>query len=435
MIFKQRIVPRLFIALIALFLIGGFSASPLYGFNNVPDSIVSVASGFVIAVDKKKQKLYVFQKDRSFKKVFEATCSTGKNHGSKEVSGDGKTPNGIFFVTNIVVNPGPPETYGSIALPLNYPTVADKKAGRNGTNIWIHGTTKPLLPFQTNGCVVLADEDAAALARYVFVNKTPVIIDETITWTPSDRVHPAKAELEKTLAAWAEGYAGGDIQAIDALYLDGHEIKNSRRKKLAGALASVKTINRHFIVAPRDISMFYQNNHAVILFDCIDSVNKDGSFQGSYKKLILQRIGGRWVVLDDADSPVVLASKTKSRPLPAQTDAGDTASKAAIQRLLKKWSESWQTGDMTVYRGCYAPRFRSQGKNLDEWIKHKTGLRKHSGRITIRVSNLHISINNGKAAATFTQSYSSQLVKSKGSKKLELIKTNGEWKITREGMI
>lgn len=148
MIFKQRIVPRLFIALIALFLIGGFSASPLYGFNNVPDSIVSVASGFVIAVDKKKQKLYVFRKDRSFKKVFEATCSTGKNHGSKEVSGDGKTPNGIFFVTNIVVNPGPPETYGSIALPLNYPTVADKKAGRNGTNIWIHGTTKPLLPFK-----------------------------------------------------------------------------------------------------------------------------------------------------------------------------------------------------------------------------------------------------------------------------------------------
>ena len=59
----------------------------------IPDSIVSISSGYVIVVDKKYQKIYVFHKDESFSKVFEARCSTGKNSGSKEVAGDAKTPN------------------------------------------------------------------------------------------------------------------------------------------------------------------------------------------------------------------------------------------------------------------------------------------------------------------------------------------------------
>lgn len=435
MIFKQRMAPASFIVIIILFLTTGLSAGHLYGSEKVPDAVVSVSSGFVIAVDKKKQKLYVFQKNNSFRKVFEAACSTGKNHGRKEISGDAKTPNGIFFVTSIVSNPGPPETYGTMALPLDYPTVTDKKAGRNGTNIWIHGTTKPLLPFQSNGCVVLADKDAHALARYVFVNKTPVIIDETLTWVSQDQSHPAKAELEKMLAAWAKGYADGDINAIDALYLDGYRMKNDRREKLAGALRSVKSINRHFDMTPRDISILHQSNHAVILFDSKSDIAKDGAFQGHFQKLILDKIDGRWFVLDDAGTPVVAASRTETKPASPQAQTSDIAAKESIQRLIKKWSESWQTGNMTVYRGCYAPAFRSQGRNLDDWIAHKINVRRHSGRMTVRISHIAISVHNGTAAATFTQSYSSQLVRSKGAKKLELMKINGEWKIYREGML
>jgi hypothetical protein len=60
--------------------------------EKIPDAIVSVSSGYVIAVDKKMQKLYVFKKNEGFSKVFETSCSTGKNQGSKLVSGDAKTP-------------------------------------------------------------------------------------------------------------------------------------------------------------------------------------------------------------------------------------------------------------------------------------------------------------------------------------------------------
>jgi hypothetical protein len=67
------------------------------GSRKIPDSIVSLSSGYIIVVDKKYQKIYVFHKEETFSKVFEASCSTGKNSGSKRVAGDAKTPNGIFF--------------------------------------------------------------------------------------------------------------------------------------------------------------------------------------------------------------------------------------------------------------------------------------------------------------------------------------------------
>src|SRR5664280_27796 len=134
------------------------------GYEKIPDSIVSLSSGYIIVVDKQFQKIYVFHKDENFSKVFEASCSTGKNPGSKQVEGDAKTPNGIFFATKMLPNPGPPEIYGSMAFPLDYPTISDKRSGKNGRNIWIHGTTKTLLPTQSKGCVVLHDSDLKRLS-------------------------------------------------------------------------------------------------------------------------------------------------------------------------------------------------------------------------------------------------------------------------------
>ena len=404
--------------------------------EKIPDSILSVASGFVITVDKKNQKLYVFKKNFSyFTKVYETSCSTGKNQGGKQVSGDAKTPNGIFFATKILTNPGPPETYGTLAFPLDYPTVMDKKAGRNGRNIWIHGTTKPLLPFQSNGCVVLVDKDVQTLIKYISLNKTPIIIDETINWIPQNQTLPVKYELEKILAAWNKGYLQGNIKAIDALYLEGHLIKDKKRDQLLTRLASVRNLNQHFILDPRDISILHQNNIAVIVFDQITEINKDSSFEGSFIKLNLQKFNNKWFLIDEPGT-TALASKTDiSAPAPPSTrQETEPSSKDAVRKIVLRWAESWKSGNMGAYRACYASNFRAQGMNLNDWVNHKINVREKSGSISVRISNLNITGNNNQAVATFTQHYSSKILKSNAGKRLELRKINGEWKIYRETM-
>ena len=405
------------------------SSSISSGYEKIPDSIVSLSSGYIIVVDKQFQKIYVFHKDRTFSKVFEASCSTGKNPGSKQVAGDAKTPNGIFFVSKILPNPGPPEVYGSIAFPLDYPTISDKRAGRDGNNIWIHGTTKTLLPTQSNGCVVLHDSDLKRLANFIYLNRTPVIISEFLIWVPQSYVSPVKSELEIILTSWNKAFIENDIKTIDSLYLQGSEIKGKRREELNNKVKYSKNLNKHFILQPRDISILQDHNNAVIMFDQIFAVNNN-SFQGFYNKLILEKINNKWYVVDDASAPAG-PGKQLAQVKNTQKET-KSVSEEDIRNLVNKWETSWQSGNMKTFRGCYASNFQSKRMNLDAWISHKANVRQNSKNINIRVDNLQISAEANIAEAVFTQYYSSSILNSKSRKKLELRKINNEWKIYRE---
>ncbi|MEI6610890.1 MAG: L,D-transpeptidase family protein [Deltaproteobacteria bacterium] len=397
--------------------------------EKIPDSILSLASGYVIVVDKQSQRMYVFHKNGNFSKVFEATCSTGKKPGAKQVSGDAKTPNGIFFATKILRNPGPRETYGSLAFPLDYPTLSDKIAGRDGYNIWIHGTTKKLLPSQSNGCVVLSDSDLQRLSDLIFFNKTPVVISEAITWVTPNKVSPAKDELESILLSWNKALTEGDIKKIDSLYLQGAEITGKKREALISKFKSIKLLNKHFVLQPRDVSILKQDNNAVILFDQIVSVNSDNSFQGSYNKLVLEKINNKWQIIDDVTNLAI-----RNKQLTQIDDPSKIPSTDPVRDLVNKWVHSWKSGDMKTYRNCYAANFESKGMKLNDWVAHKAGVRKYSKIIDIRADDLRISTEGNTATATFIQHYNSSTLKSSGKKKLELKKINGEWKIYREIM-
>jgi len=416
--------------LILLSLLPAAALANLLPFSEkIPDSILSLASGYVIVVDKQSQRMYVFHKNGNFSKVFEATCSTGKKPGAKQVSGDAKTPNGIFFATKILRNPGPRETYGSFAFPLDYPTLSDKIAGRGGYNIWIHGTTKQLLPSQSNGCVVLSDSDLQRLSDLIFFNKTPVVIAEAITWVAPNKVSPAKDELESILLSWNKALTEGDIKKIDSLYLQGAEITGKKREALISKFKSIKLLNKHFVLQPRDVSILKQDNNAVILFDQIVAVNSDNSFQGSYNKLVLEKVNNKWQIIDDVNNLAI-----RNKQLTQIDDPSKLPSNDPVQNLVNKWVNSWKSGDMKNYRSCYAANFESKGMKLNDWVAHKAGVRKYAKIIDIRVDDLRISTEVNTATAIFIQHYNSSTLKSTGKKKLELKKINGEWKIYREIM-
>lgn len=401
------------------------------GADKIPDSIVSLSSGFIIVVDKKYQKLYVFNKTENFSKVFEATCSTGKIPGSKKVEGDEKTPSGIFFVTKKLINPGPPETFGSMAFPLDYPTISDKRAGKNGHNIWIHGTTKPLLPTQSKGCVVLHDTDLRRLGNFIYFNKTPVIISESINWVPQNYVSPAKNELQRILISWNKAFIGSDLKTIDSLYLKGAEMTGRRREDLNNKVKYSKNLGNHFALTPKDISILQTDNNAVIIFDQIYSVDNN-SFQGFYNKLILEKINNKWYVIDDATTTPVISKN--AAPVNNKQNETQSVSTEAVRNLVYKWAKSWEAGNMKSYRNCYASNFQSKGMNLNDWVTYKSDVRKNSTKISIRIENLQISADGNVARASFTQYYSSSLLNSKGRKTLEMKKIGNEWKIAREMM-
>jgi len=125
------------------------------------------------------------------------------------------------------------------------------------------------------------------------------------------------------------------------------------------------------------------------------------------------------------DAPSFAANTNMAPPYDPQTE---------VEKLINKWLASWKTGDMETYRGCYAPDFQSRGKKLNDWVSYKTDLQKRSKNIDISINHLKISLNGDTALAVFTQNYSSSILKDTGTKKLELKKINGEWKIYTEIM-
>lgn len=420
--------PILFCLVIGLFLPLNSSANIPLKDEKVPDSIVALTHGYAVVVDKENQRLYVFQKSERFHKVFEAPCSTGKNPGPKKEEGDGRTPNGIFFVTRVINNPGDPEIFGSMAFPLDYPTVPDKRANRNGGNIWIHGTTKKLFPRQSNGCVVLQDNDLKRLANFIFLNKTPVIISESIRWVPQTYVSAAKRDLEAILMSWNRAFIEKDWDKIDSLYLRGAEIKGERRRDLNEKINQAKSLGPHFLLQPRDISILHDDGNAVIMFDQIYAVSSAKNyFYGFYNKLFLEKINGKWYIIDDAGE--------KTAPPVERAESKALSPEQEVRKLIQQWLGSWQSGNMAVYRRCYDEKdFQSRGMNLDDWIAHKTSVRRKSNDIKISIADLKISAGKNKAVASFTQSYRSSVMRSKGKKTLELKKIGNEWKITREIM-
>ncbi len=136
-----------------------------------------------IVVEKSKQQLMLFEQGESLQLLKTFVCSTGENPGKKYVSGDSKTPEGLYFITEIYEDKKI-TVFGSRAYHLDYPNVFDKHAGHLGDGIFIHGTNKPLIPFSSNGCIVLDNNDLDELADYLKVGTTPIIVLEKFSAPP-----------------------------------------------------------------------------------------------------------------------------------------------------------------------------------------------------------------------------------------------------------
>ena len=92
----------------------------------------------------------------------------GKRGVEKTREGDQKTPIGVYHVTASLPRQKLSDFYGAGAFPINYPNEWDKRQGRNGHGIWLHGTpsdTYSRPPRASDGCIVLANADLDAVAR------------------------------------------------------------------------------------------------------------------------------------------------------------------------------------------------------------------------------------------------------------------------------
>ena len=165
---------------------------------------------YAIVVDTSKSTLYLYENVNGEPRyVTDYYISVGKKGADKVSEGDQRTPLGVYFINSKLSKDKLTDFYGSVAYPLSYPNEWDRRLGRDGHGIWLHGTpsdTYSRPPRASNGCVVLSNDDLLQIGKHVQIGHTPVIITSQMDWADdndrADRVS-LLGEIEKWRADWA----------------------------------------------------------------------------------------------------------------------------------------------------------------------------------------------------------------------------------------
>ncbi|MBL8429797.1 MAG: L,D-transpeptidase family protein [Dechloromonas sp.] len=172
---------------------------------------------FAIVVDTKRSRLYLYENDQKNggqpRFVADYYVTQGKLGAEKLVEGDKKTPVGVYHVTANVPRQKLADLYGSGAFPLNYPNEWDKRQGRGGSGIWLHGTPSDTFarpPRASDGCVVLTNQDLDVVAKNLQVGLTPVIISNSVEWLSLDDWAKERSELNKSIDDWRADWESRD---------------------------------------------------------------------------------------------------------------------------------------------------------------------------------------------------------------------------------
>ena len=192
--------------------------------DQVPRALVQLDAEqrYALVVDTSKSTLYVFEhRNGELHYAADYYTTIGKNGIDKNREGDQKTPLGVYHVTANLPRQKLTDFYGAGAYPINYPNAWDRRLGRNGHGIWLHGTpsdTYSRPPRASDGCIVLANADLEAVAPRLQIGLTPVIITDEIEWTDAGSLEQERTGLAAAFEAWRADWESRDTDKYLAHY-------------------------------------------------------------------------------------------------------------------------------------------------------------------------------------------------------------------------
>ena len=185
--------------------------------DKIPSSLIKLANSqsHVIIVDASTSRLFLFENENGtprMKSDFYVTI--GKNGTGKYTEGDQKTPIGVYFVTGFIPSEDLPDLYGDGAFPIDYPNNWDQRHGRTGYGIWLHGTPSTIYsraPKDSNGCVIVSNNDLNTLSHFIDEGKTPVIITNSINWVTKQKWESRNTNYNLFIEKWRQDWESLDV--------------------------------------------------------------------------------------------------------------------------------------------------------------------------------------------------------------------------------
>jgi murein L,D-transpeptidase YafK len=199
----------------ALARVRGLREAPSAG--SVPRDLLALAPAqtHAIVVDASRSRIYVFENSRDGPRLVADYYTTlGKRGTDKLRQGDQKTPIGVYHVISSIPGSKLPDLYGWGAFPIDYPNEWDRRSARTGYGIWLHGVPAEnyaRAPLASDGCIALANDEIAELAKRVQPGVTPVLIAERIEWVAPETWRAERDRFLRGLEAWRVDWESRDL--------------------------------------------------------------------------------------------------------------------------------------------------------------------------------------------------------------------------------
>ncbi len=256
---------------------------------------------YALVVDTSRSTLYVYENVKGEPRyVTDFYVTIGKLGTEKVTAGDQRTPIGVYFIRASLPKKQLSDIYGSGAFPLSYPNEWDRRNGRTGSGIWLHGTpsdTYSRPPRASNGCVVLNNNDLTRLAPYLQVGITPVIITNRMAWD-NKQDEADRAELMHEIERWRRDWASLDTEAYLKHYAHNFSSEDENYAAWARQKKTVNAGKSWIKVSISELSLFiYPDQPDMVVVDFVQDYKSSNLSNHMKKRQYWVKKNGNWQIL------------------------------------------------------------------------------------------------------------------------------------------
>ena len=250
----------------------------------VPKSFVKLddTHKYAIIVDLSIPRLYVFEsRDGMPILVGDYYVSIGKNGFGKFAEGDQKTPVGFISPQKL------PDLYGDGAFPINYPNAWDRQNGNTGYGIWLHGTphdTYSRPPRDSDGCVIVSNQDLASIGAYITAGRTPVILAEKIEWIAQNDWKEQQHRFRQFVEQWRKDWESRDPDLYLSHYSTEYYGLGKRYSDWVAYKRRVNASKKFIKVGLSETTMFLYPNGTPILVVTFKQDYRSDNVQRKFRK-------------------------------------------------------------------------------------------------------------------------------------------------------
>jgi murein L,D-transpeptidase YafK len=274
--------------------------------DRVPRYLLKMApeQKHAVVVDTARSTLFIFENTADGPRyVADYYITIGKNGTDKVREGDKRTPLGVYHVTANLPRNRLGDFYGSGAYPISYPNEWDRRNGRDGHGIWLHGTPRDTYsrpPRASDGCVVLTNQDLELIARDLQTGITPVIIASGIEWVDRGDLSNDRVELEGAVERWRKDWESLATDNYLGHYAPSFSSGSTKLAEWAAQKRQVNAGKEWAKVKLDEVSMFlYPGQQPLAVVTFTQDYRSNNLSNVMRKRLYWMREGGHWKIVHE----------------------------------------------------------------------------------------------------------------------------------------